>query len=154
MSLSSIVGRAIELNTLMGVTSQPKAISSALELLKSDAEAIDEACRVAVAKVIHDQCTKSLRKPPGDQRQGTLFELRERYAVDADAKVFKDTERLSQIEFLRIIALRRKQIADDTAHLDRMVEAYRELGPIWEEYPDKLFGEIERIYLGRRRAAE
>jgi hypothetical protein len=150
MQLSSIIGRAISLNTVMGVTFQKKAVAAAVDLLRSDDEATDEARYVAASRMIHDQATQAMRKVASDTRQGSFFALRERYALDIDARVFKDTERLSELEFDRIIAIREKQLADDAVHLNRLKEAKRELAPIWREHPDKLFGEVEAIYLRRR----
>lgn len=152
MRLSNIVARAIELNTVMGITSQPKAVSAAKGIVDSDAEAIEDAIDIAVTKLVHDQCTRTMRRID-DGRQGSLFLLHTRYATDADARVFKDTERLTRLEFQRIVALRTKQIADDQAHLNLMLNAYRQLSPIWDEYPAKLFGEVEQIWRGRQAAA-
>ncbi|HTI83040.1 MAG TPA: hypothetical protein VL614_21520 [Acetobacteraceae bacterium] len=150
MQLSNIIGRAISLNTVMGVTYQKKAVAAAVDLLRSDEEATDEARYVAASRMIHDQATQAMRRIAKDNGQGSFFELRERYALDIDARVFKDTERLSELEFDRIIAIREKQLEDDAAHLNRLKEAKRELAPIWREHPDKLFGEVEAIYLRRR----
>lgn len=150
MQLSNIVGRAIDLNTIMGVTYQKKAVAAAVELLRSDDEATDEARYVAASKLIHDQATKAMRRIAENGKQGSFFALRERYALDVDARVFKDTDRLSELEFDRIIAIREKQLEDDAVHLDRLKEARREVAPIWREYPDKTFGEVEAIYLRRR----
>ena len=47
MRLSSIITRANELNTVMGVTKQPQAVTSAVGQIKADSEALDEACYVA-----------------------------------------------------------------------------------------------------------
>ena len=47
MPLNSIIGRAIELNTIMGVTRQARAVAAAVDLLLSDDEATDEARYVA-----------------------------------------------------------------------------------------------------------
>lgn len=152
MQLSNIVGRAIDLNTIMGVTYQKKAVAAAVDLLRSDDEATDEARYVAASKLIHDQATKAMRRIADNGKQGSFFALRERYALDIDARVFKDTDRLNELELDRIIAIREKQLADDGEHLDRLKEARRELKPIWQEYPDKLFGEVEAIYQRRLRS--
>ena len=152
MPLSSIVRRAIDLNTVMGVTKQPNAVADAVSLIQVSDEAIKEAIHFSAVKLVHDLCTKAMRKLPPDTRQASLFLLHERYALDDD-RVIKDTERLSEIEFLRIMALRKKQIKDDQKHYDLMVFAYSELSPIWREFPDKLLGEIERIWVNRRAAA-
>jgi hypothetical protein len=151
MPLSSIIGRAIDLNTIRGITFQKKAVAAAVELLRSDDEATDEARYVAASKLIHDHATKALRQFTNGDRQGSFFDLRARYALDVDARVFKDTELLSELEFDRIIAIREKQLADDAEHLNRLLAAKRQLAPIWREYPDKAFGEVEKIYVQRRR---
>lgn len=154
MRLSNIVHNAIELNTLAGVTMQQKAAAAALSVAASDDEAIEDALQISIAKLVHDLSTKAMRKRPDDSRQGSLFLLHERYAIDAEARVIKDTEKLTQLEFQRIMALRQKQIEDDTRHYEMMVRAYNEVAPIWSEFPEKLFGEVEGIWLARRDAAE
>jgi hypothetical protein len=152
MPLNDIIRRAIELNTVLGVTKQPRAVQDAVSLILSDQTVLRDAATVAAAKLIHDSCTKAMRQLPADTRQGSLFLLRDRYALDGD-RIFKDTDRLSEIEFLRVLALRKKQIEDDTKHYRQMVIAYAELGPIWREFPEKLLGEIEAIWIRRRSAA-
>jgi hypothetical protein len=151
MQLSSIISTAVTLNTMMGVTQQKKAVAAAVEVMRKDEESTDEARYIAASKLVHDQTTKTMRALPDDPRQGSFFALRTRYALDADARIIKDTDRLSMLEFKRIMELRRKQIADDTVHYNHMTAAWSELEPIWQEYPDKLFGEVEAIYLRRRR---
>jgi len=152
MPLSDIIGRAIDLNTRMGVTFQKKAVAAAVDLLRADNEATDEARYVAASKLIHDHATKAMRQiARNDNGQGSFFALRARYALDIDAKVFKDTELLSELELDRIIAIREKQLVDDTAHLNLLLETRKQLRPYWREYPDKLLGEVEAIYRAQRR---
>jgi hypothetical protein len=149
MPLSNIIDRAVELNTIMGVTDQPKAARAAIDLLASDPGATREAIHLAVVKCIHDQTTRTMRRLGGDGRQKSLFGLHERYALDLDRRVIKDTDRLTRTEFKAILKLREKQVADDTEHLNALRRADRQLDPIWEEYPDKTFREIEIIYFSR-----
>ena len=47
MRLSSIVTRANELNTVMGVTKQPQPVTSAVAMMGADSEALNDACHVA-----------------------------------------------------------------------------------------------------------
>lgn len=153
MPLSNIIGRAIDLNTIMGVTVQAKAVAAAVELLRADAEATDEARYVAASRLIHDQATKAMRKVMASSAQGSLFfgqRLRARYALDTDGRIIKDTDRLTRLEWRRAIQIRMDQLEADKAHLDAMRLADRELSPIWDEYPQKMYGEVERIYLARR----
>jgi hypothetical protein len=156
MQLSDIVSRAIDLNTMMGVTSQKKAVAAAVALMRKDAEATEEARYVAASKLVHDQATRTMRKvAEDDPRQPSFFgdRLRARYALDVDNRVIKDLVRLARLEFRRIIAIREKQLKFDGAHLAALKEAYKELSPIWDLYPKKLYGEIEAIYLRRMRLA-
>jgi hypothetical protein len=153
MSLSSIIDRAIDLNTALGITHQPRAKATAVPLIYADAGALREAVDIITVKLIRDQATRAMRKVVRDKRQGSFWtdRLRERYALDNDTKVIKDLDCLSRMEFTRIVALRNKQLADDTFHTEALNAANGALAPIWDEYPDKLFGEVERIYLARQR---
>jgi hypothetical protein len=157
MPLSDIIDTAITLNTKNGTTDQPKAQKTAIAKLKHDAGATREAVVIAVRKLIHDRATRHMRgiagKGGGDGRQQSLFGLRERYALDVDARVIKDTDQLREAEFKRIIAIREEQLIADTRHLDSLKTAWAEVGPIWKKHPNKLFGEVEQIYISRRRAA-
>lgn len=151
MPLSNIIERAIELNTIMGITQQSKAKRAAIDLIATDGNATREAVDIAVTKLIHDQATRTMRKAGADGRQGSLFGLRTRYALeDLGHRVIKDTDRLTRDEFDQIIQIREKQLVDDKDHLDNLRAARRQLAPIWEEYPHKLFREVEAIYLSHR----
>lgn len=156
MQLSSAVSRAIDLNTHMGTTHRAKAIAAAITVIRGDPEATEEAYYVAVSKLVLDQTTKIMRRLNGKgsaPHQYSFFgdRLRERYALDLDERVIKDLARLSRLEFSRIIAIRKNQLDADAAHLEALREAEKELAPIWDEYPDKNYGDIEKIYLRRRR---
>jgi hypothetical protein len=152
MPLSSIIDRVISLNTVMGVTKVIKAKQDAVTLILADPIATREAAYVAATKGILDRTTRAMRRVSNNPRQGSFFKLHERYALDLGAKVVKDTDRLLRLEWKAIILLRKKQIADDTAHYSAMLEADRQLGPVWDEFPDRTFQEIEAIYLRRRRS--
>lgn len=155
MPLNDITERAIDLNTAVGITNTHKAINAFVALLKTaGSEDQEDAFRVAGRKLIHDRATQQLRQAMAlDTRQSSFFSLRTRYALETDHRVYKDTERLTRLEWRSIIQLRKKQVADDSAQLAAMEAADAQLAPIWDEYPDKLLGEIEAIYLRRRRAA-
>lgn len=155
MPLSDITERAIDLNTKVGVTRTGRAIASMVQMLVvANAEDQKEAFAECARKRIHDKATREVRQARrGDQRQASFFSLRTRYALETDHRVYKDTERLTRLEWRSILTLRRKQLADDSAQLALMEDADKQLGPIWDEYPAKLYGEIEAIYARRRRAA-
>lgn len=152
MPLSEITDRAIELNTTRGTTRTHNAIASFVALTKTAAHEIqEEAFEVAARKLIHDRATKQMRATAhSDPRQRSFFSLHARYALEVDHRVYKDTERLTRLEWRSVLALRRKQLADDAAHLTAMEEADREFAPIWDRFPRKLLGQIEKIYLTRR----
>jgi len=150
MPLINIVDQAIASNTVMGVTKVLRAKQSAVQVARRDPVAIEEALYVAITKLILDRTTRAMRRLEKDRRQGSFFKLHERYALDIDAKVIKDTDRLLRLEWRAILRLRKKQIEDDTAHYNSMLEADRQLSPIWDQFPDKTFREIETIYLQRR----
>jgi hypothetical protein len=151
MPLSSIIDRVVTLNTVMGVTRVLKAKQAAVDLMRLDEQATDEARYVAATKLILDRTTRAMRRVANNPRQGSFFKLHDRYALDLDAKVIKDTDRLLRLEWQAILKLRKKQIEDDTAHYAAMLEADSQLSPIWDEFPDRTFQEIEAIYLHRRR---
>ena len=151
MPLSSIIDRIVSTNTVMGVTKVLKAKQAGFPLVKADPQATDEAIYIALTKGILDRTTRAMRRKTSGQHQGSFFNLHERYALDLDAKVIKDTDCLMRLEWKAILKLRKKQIDDDTAHYAAMLEADKQLSPIWDEYPDKIFQEIEAIYLHRRR---
>lgn len=149
MPLTSIIDRAVTLNTAMGVTHVLKAKQAAVELMRNDPSATEEARYFAASKLIHDRTTRTMRAI-SKQRQKTLWNLHERYAIDVENRVIKDTDRLSRLEWRALLNLRQKQIEDDTAHYRQMLNADRELSPIWDEFPDKNFREIEMIWLQGR----
>jgi hypothetical protein len=155
MQLSSIIERAIELNTKAGTTDSKKASDAATATTLADSDATAEAVSYCVTKMVRDRATKTLRGAGKDPRQASFFgdELFSRYAI-ANTGVIKDTECLTQLEWTTLLQFRRKQVADDTVRLRAMEAANRQLSPIWNEYPDKTYGEIEAIYLRRREAAE
>jgi hypothetical protein len=149
MPLTSIIDRAVTLHTAMGVTHVLKAKQAAVELMRNDPSATEEACYFAASKLIHDRTTRAMRAA-SKHRQSSLWNLHDRYALDVENRVIKDTDRLSRLEWRALLNLRKKQIEDDTAHYREMLHADKELGPIWDEFPDKNFREVETIFLHRR----
>ena len=73
-------------------------------------------------------------------------DLRRAYAVDTDGQYVIDTGALSRRQFQHIIALRRKQVADDTAHLRVLEAAFEFVTPYWDRHPDLTFGEVCELY--------
>lgn len=155
MPLNDITERAIDLNTSVGVTNTGRAVKAMVSLLKTaEPSDQDDAFEVCARKMIHDKATREFRQAAkGDVRQGSFFSLRSRYALETDHRVIKDTERLTRLEWQSILTLRRKQLRDDAAQLAILEAVNSELAPIWDEYPAKLYGEIEAIYRRRQEAA-
>lgn len=59
------------------------------------------------------------------------FKLSGAVAVDVDARKIKLTEALSQMEFKRVMEIRRKQIKDDQAQLKEWENAESLADPYW-----------------------
>lgn len=148
MSLSDIVGRAILLCEIDGITKTHKAVEAALALVSEDDEARDQLLREALFKRIKDAATK-MRRVDDEDRQVSFFgdKLRFRYALDLDGHTIKETNFLTRKEFDRLISIREKQITDDLVHLNVLKEAQRQLSPIWDLHPEYTYGEAERTFL-------
>ena len=75
------------------------------------------------------------------------------YAVDLESNTIKRTGNLNQMEFMRIIGIREKQISDDAAHLQQLRDAYDAVRPIWSTHPHWTFDECCFELAARREAS-
>lgn len=71
------------------------------------------------------------------------------YAIDIDGNYTKDADDLLELEFKRVIEIRRESLKKDHVKLDVLESAYGACAPIWREHPDWTFGqckaELKRI---------
>jgi hypothetical protein len=149
MSLNDIIGRVIEIaEDANGTIDKNLAARAGVPLVMEDDEAIDECVRETVWRRVNSKGARMERSHFASAgRQNELFPgLRARYAVDLEGRVLKRTERLTQLEFERVISIREKQVADDTAQLTSLKMARDELSGIWKLYPDLTFGEVEALF--------
>lgn len=72
--------------------------------------------------------------------------LRPAYIVDRVGRIIKRTEALTQIDFTRVITIRREGVEEDTAHLKILESAYRDVEPFWTQHPDMTFGEVHGMF--------
>jgi len=155
MSLNDIIGHIIELYDIGNQIETHKAVQAAFPLVLADEEARDQIILEGLSKRIKDMATRAHRKSDDDPDKQTSFfgdRLRQRYALDVDGRVIKDTDAMSRIEFERLIAIREKQMDADAAHLNVLKAAREALAPFWDAHPDYTYGQAEREYL-RGRAA-
>jgi hypothetical protein len=73
-------------------------------------------------------------------------DIRLAHPLDIDNRVIKLTSEMSEMEFNRVIEIRVKSIADDTAYLDKLTQARDELAPIWKAQPDLTFSEACEVF--------
>ena len=112
----------------------------------------EEATKLAVTETANRRLTQALTRRSREisgkaGRQGTFFgDLRERYAIDVEERVIKQTVHLTREEFYRVMEIRRTQIAADRAHLAVLEHAAAELEIIWDANPTLPFGEVERLF--------
>lgn len=88
-----------------------------------------------------------------DPRQTSMYEvfgLRPRYALSTDDLDIKRTDWLTRAEVRKLREVRRKQLFDDTRHLEKIEIAEDTVGPLWDLHPDLLFGQIIELYLRTR----
>lgn len=157
MRLSDLIGQLIEEYDQPGYGIDMHAAAAAgVERVQSDEDVTQELIRDAIWKRIKDAAQRAKRNAEkSDQNdQPTLFNLRARHAIDAEARVVKRTEDLTRLEFKRLINIRWEQVQADQAYLNELMKAEAALSPIWDAHPEATYGEVERIYAASRTAAE
>ncbi len=130
-----------------------KVVPDAVRLIMADPEANKLAVTETASRRLSQTLTRRARVAFGETtRQGTFFgDLRHRYAIDVEERVIKETSHLTREEFLRVMEIRRNQIAADRAHLAVLEHAAAELEVIWDANPTLTFGEVERLFVNRQR---
>lgn len=148
--LSDVIGRVIEeTRDAFGRIDTNAAVMNARPMLD------DDDCEVLIAdalgKRIKDAATKASRseaKRSPAQKSFPFPDLRVSHAIDIDGRYIKLTTEMTEMEFRRVIDIRRKQVEDDKAYLDILERAYRDVEPLWRAMPDATFGEVCRVHTG------
>lgn len=153
--LSDVIGRVVELESGPGGIDLHHAVSVARPLI--DDEDVEALICEALTKRIKDHATRVRLEAQGvadsPQTQFPFPDLRIRHAVDLEGRRLVNTEDMTEMQFRRVIEIRRKQLADDRKYLDLLEQAYRELEPIWREHPDFTFRQVCRVLVSQARTA-
>jgi len=140
--LSDVISRVIEDRTIAGTltvhdaTKDVMARASEEDIKALASEAIGNRIKSAMCRI-----TKAASESAGEVTSLLFPDLRPAHALDADERLIKQTRELSLLEFRRIIEIREKQIAADTAYLSILRRAYERLKPYWKA--DMTFAEAE-----------
>lgn len=108
----------------------------------------------ALYKLVNDRARRGimeLRARAGSDQPSLPFKLDERYALDIEERVIKDTANLTRTEVRRVIQIRRDQIKADRAKLEQLEQAEAAAAPYWDQHPDWTFGEA--LYAAARDGA-
>lgn len=147
--LSDVVNHVVqsELDPKSGRTDIPRAVSAAKPML--DEEDRDALVSEALWKRIKDAACKAKKaawRIPSAQIE--LFpEIRDAHALDTEGRQVMQTDAMSEMQFLRLIEIRRKQVSDDTAYLKVLEDAFRMACPIWRDHPNWTFGDVCKALL-------
>lgn len=145
LRLSDVISKAVNSVNIGGRIDTKDAVSEAKSHLDGDmrdllvVEALSKRIKQAVCKLRRNET-----KVVSAQHSFSFPDLRYAYALDIDGQYIKDTDQLSQLEFCRLIEIREKQLADDSAHLAVLRKAYDSVLPFWET--EMVFGEVESAY--------
>ena len=157
MRLNDVIAHLIEEYERPGAGIDMHAATEAgVRMVKGDDETLESLVREALYKRIKGACTNARRRAEtsdANVRQPALFDLRTRHALDTEGRYIKRTEDLTQIEFRRLIEIRRQQLEADKAYLDELEKAEAALRPIWTRHPEYTYGEAEQAYMAGRMAA-
>ena len=153
--LSDVIGRVVELESGPEGIDLRHAVSVARPMLDDDdVEAL--VCE-ALTKRIKDAATRgrmeASRAVETTQSELPFPDLRVRHAVDIEGRRLVNTEDMTEMQFRRVIEIRRKQIKDDTAYLEVLENAYLHVAPVWRQHPDLSFGQACRKLLSTDWAA-
>lgn len=146
--LSDVIGMVVEQHMgPNGSLNVHAAIDAAVPML--DQDDVDALVRDALGKRIKDAVSKGVKAAVErvSSRQFALpFDLRPAHALDDEGRSMVLTTELSELQFLRIIEIRRKQVEDDTAYLRKLEDAYQSVRPVWSRHPDWTFGQVYSEY--------
>ena len=145
--LSDVIGRVVELESGPEGIDLHHAVSVARPML--DEEDVETLICEALTKRIKDAATRgrmdAMRAADNAQSELPFPDLRVRHAVDLEGRRLVNTEDMTEMQFRRVIEIRRKQLKDDRSYLDVLEQAYRQIEPIWRAHPDLTFGQACRI---------
>lgn len=154
--LSDVVNEACaEARDGFGRTVVQQAVAFARGRLDEDDRdtLVDEAL-ARRCKTVAEKARKSVRAAAAEANLVDMFpDLRAGYALDNEERVVKETASLSELEFDRIIAIREKQVEDDTSHLEHLRAARATAKPLWTVHPDWTFGDCCAALRGGERGA-
>jgi hypothetical protein len=83
-----------------------------------------------------------------------VFGVHEQYALDLEERSIKLTDEMVELEFLRLIGVRKASVERDLAHIAVLEDAHKALRPYWRRDPALTFKEATGLYLRDRAAAE
>jgi len=130
--------------------STAKAVDAAMPRVMADPVALENAARIGVDRTVTEIATRQKR---ADRKKGggqfDMFEefgLRPAYAIDTNGRKLKYTGWLTQMEYLRIMQIRRDQLEADGAHLDTLEKTYQQIKPFWDANSHLMFDEVALLY--------
>lgn len=146
--LSDAIGQAIEIEIDgFGRLDISRAVSVALPLL--DDEDREVLICEALSKRIKDaacKTKKAVQSASSTQYKFPFPGMRHAHALDTDGREVILTEAMTEMQFKRLISIRRRQVADDAAYLNILEQAYQAVRPIWQAYPEWTFGQVCAAY--------
>jgi len=150
--LSQILSAAIDATERDGDIDVYRAVDFAYVRVMEDPVTTETLVRDALAQRIKTRATARQRQDDDDGRDGQLrlfAKLKPRYALNADGRHIRRTRDLTRDQFEGLIALRKRQIEADQAHVKVMADALDEVAPVWDQTPDATFGEVmDRVLHG------
>ena len=155
MSLAEIISDVSSRNEKAGIVDRAAAIDQALPRVLADDMLVEQIVRQHLSKSIKQHLCRAQEATVKSfgSGQGSLFELRPAYPLDGADGIIKATRSMSRIEFVGLIKMRERQIADDQLHLARLRHAASETSLIWDKHPDWSWGRVEDFYTGLKKAA-
>jgi hypothetical protein len=146
--LTEVMAEVIEQQlTAAGTIVPAQAASAALSMLDDDDIGLLASAELRRKfKAAMGQARESIANAVKAQTSFPFPDIRLAHSIDIDNRVIKLTSEMSEIEFNRVIDIRVKSIADDTAYLDKLLQARDELAPIWRAQPDLTFAEACEVF--------
>jgi hypothetical protein len=147
--LSEVIAQVIEDQlTTDGTIVPARAALSALSMLEE--EDIGLLASAELRRKFKEAMTTARKSADTSSKGQSSFpfpEIRLAHALDLESRMIKLTSEMSEIEFNRVIDIRVKSIKDDTAYLDKLLQARDELAPIWKARPDLTFAEACEVFV-------
>lgn len=155
MSLAEIISDVAARNEKGGIVDRDAAINQALPRVLADDMLVEQIVRQHLSKSIKQHLCRAQEATVKSfgYGQGSLFDLRPAHALDGADGIIKSTKALSRIEFMGLIKMRERQIADDQIYLARLRHAAAETSLIWDRHPNWTWGRVEDFYASLKKAA-